>query len=197
MDGAKEDYRGALRRIAAILLALALLAERAAGQSRPLRGYVIRLLCEAGAAARELIDPLPVADASTPLAHEIDDSPAAAMRLGAGLRALALALCWLAARRSLRSPFGDEIDPRFQPDRATLRIGLMSSSWPKNFPPFTRPRLRPGVTRDRTRAPPPFMPGRHRRPFARAERQAAAGNAVFAEARQSSRQPVRCRFADA
>lgn len=113
MNGAKEDYRGALRRIAAMLLALALLAERAAGQSRPLRGYVIRLLCEAAAAARELIDPLPVADASPPLAHEIDDSPAAAMRLGAGLRALALALCWLAARRSLRSPFGDEIDPDF------------------------------------------------------------------------------------
>lgn len=63
MDMAMENYRQALRRIAVMLLALALLAERAAGRPRPLRGFVILLLCEAASAARELTEPLTVAGA--------------------------------------------------------------------------------------------------------------------------------------
>ena len=54
MEGALRDRR-TLRRIAALLLALALLAERAAGRSFPIRFLVLSILCRAEAVARAYV----------------------------------------------------------------------------------------------------------------------------------------------
>ncbi len=54
MEGALQDRR-TLRRIALILLALALLAERAAGRSFPVRLLVLAILCRAEAVARTFV----------------------------------------------------------------------------------------------------------------------------------------------
>ncbi|MEQ1953260.1 hypothetical protein [Mesorhizobium sp. CN2-181] len=101
MDLAMEDYQQALRRIAVLLIALAGLAERVAGRSRPLRGLVIWLLRPAEAAAREFVSeelagaPMPPAPI---MVRRGGDSPAEAIRLALCLRALASALDDISAR---------------------------------------------------------------------------------------------------
>ena len=84
----------ALRRIASLLLALAVLAEAAAGRSRPVRSLVLWLLRTAEAAVRAF-----AAEAALPLltlnrrpALQLGDGPDAAAELAATLRALAAAL---------------------------------------------------------------------------------------------------------
>ena len=54
MEGVLQDRR-TLRRIAALLLALAMLAERAAGRSFPVRFLVLSILCRAEAVARGFV----------------------------------------------------------------------------------------------------------------------------------------------
>lgn len=84
-DLARKEERATLRRIVALLLALADLAELACGRSRVVRGFVIWLLLPAEAAARNLIAGTP---ARVPFL-QTGDSPADAMRLAGNLRDLA------------------------------------------------------------------------------------------------------------
>ncbi len=92
MDWKREEERAALGRIVALLSALALLAERASGRSPLVRSLVLWVLRHAEAAARDLVAggtdspgapsaPWPVVPAGA--------GPRDAMRLAAGLRALA------------------------------------------------------------------------------------------------------------
>jgi len=65
MEGALQD-RGTLRRIAALLLALALLAERTAGRSFPVRFLVLAILCRAETIARAFVAEAILADRPCP-----------------------------------------------------------------------------------------------------------------------------------
>jgi hypothetical protein len=86
-NDALEEEREALGRIVALLCALAVLAERAAGRSPLVRSLVLWLLRRAEAVARDFVEgdapceAMPVVPAGT--------GPADAMRLAASLRALA------------------------------------------------------------------------------------------------------------
>ncbi|TYR34889.1 hypothetical protein FY036_03450 [Mesorhizobium microcysteis] len=110
---ALEEERAALGRIVALLCALAVLAERAAGRSPVVRSVVLWLLRRAEAVARDFVEgdtvcgAMPVVRAGT--------GPADAMRLAASLRALArqldrqarlfFASCRLANCEAAASPF--------------------------------------------------------------------------------------------
>jgi hypothetical protein len=100
-----ETDRSVLMRIVAILLALADLAERAAGASRPVRRQVLWALRQADEVARELVtgsacggsgDRWP--PAATPVRHGFD--PADAADLAASLRMLAFMVLNMAAQAS-------------------------------------------------------------------------------------------------
>ena len=94
------ENRETLRRIVALLLALAGIAERVSGLSGPVRRRVLWFLRPAEAVARDFI----VGDArdtdappSAPSTAYGDDGPAAALRLAGSFRALATMLAILVA----------------------------------------------------------------------------------------------------
>jgi hypothetical protein len=98
MDGnaAREDNRRMLKRIVALLYALASVAERLCELPRPLRGLVFWVLWSAEAIARDFVmdTALDQGAAATPavLARHGNDSAADARRLAASFRALAVVL---------------------------------------------------------------------------------------------------------
>jgi hypothetical protein len=102
-SGQIETDRSVLMRIAALLLALADLAERAAGASRPVRYQVLWALRQADEVVSEFVTgsaceggPLP--PASTPVRHSFDRADAE--NLAASLRMLAFMVQAMAARTS-------------------------------------------------------------------------------------------------
>ena len=82
---AMAEERAALKRVVALLCALADLAERAGGSSPAVHGFVLWILLQAEAVARDLVTG---ALAPDPL-RQAGDSRAEAMRLAAGFRELA------------------------------------------------------------------------------------------------------------
>jgi hypothetical protein len=91
MHVAIEDDIPTLRRIAAVLIALAVLAERAGRRSHPVRFLVLCFLRPAEAVAREFIAEVTHAQRLAGAAA-IGSSPAHAVRLAMRFRALAAAL---------------------------------------------------------------------------------------------------------
>jgi hypothetical protein len=118
MDWQIETDRNVLMRIAAILLALADLAERAAGASRPVRYQVLSALRQADEVVSEFVTGSACdaacqwPPASTPVRHSFD--PADAENLAASLRMLAFMVQAMAARASP----GDSERERFVFSRA-------------------------------------------------------------------------------
>ena len=102
-SGQIETDRSVLMRIAAILLALADLAERAAGASRPVRYQVLWALRQADEVVSEFVTGSPCEardqwpSAATPVRCGFD--PADAEHLAASLRMLAFVVQAMAARR--------------------------------------------------------------------------------------------------
>ena len=94
MDGALRDRR-TLQAIAATLLALALIAERAAGRSFPVRFLVLSLLWRAEAVARAFVAEAILADRPCPDLPCFDEPPS--MHGPADAEILALRLRMLAA----------------------------------------------------------------------------------------------------
>lgn len=98
MDQNKTTDREALRRVVAVLLALADLAERAGGRSLAVRSLVLRLLRPGEVLARDYLARLTrhaaVPSESLPFTH---DSVTEAIRLATSFRTLAAALTALAA----------------------------------------------------------------------------------------------------
>ena len=98
-----------LRRIVALLFALAGLAERLAGLPRPVRACVLLILRSAEAVARDFV--LDTQDHATPHPACLDalhggDSPADAMRLARSFRALAVLLTgWPSAVPDAHTPY--------------------------------------------------------------------------------------------
>lgn len=86
---AMEEERAALKRLVALLFALADLAEIACGRSRPVRRFVIWILRQAEIVARDYI----IGDVDAPPAlmpvGMVRDDPADAMRLARDFRELA------------------------------------------------------------------------------------------------------------
>ena len=103
-SGQIETDRSVLMRIAAILLALADLAERAAGASRPVRHQVLWALRQADEVVSEFVTgsacdaACPLPPASTPVRHSFDRADAE--NLAASLRMLAFMVQAMAARAS-------------------------------------------------------------------------------------------------
>jgi hypothetical protein len=104
MDWQIETDRNVLMRIVALLLALADLAERAAGASRPVRYQVLWALRQADEVASAFVTGSPcdaAADqwppAATPVRHSFDRADAE--HLAASLRMLAFMVQAMAARR--------------------------------------------------------------------------------------------------
>ena len=103
-NSAIEDNRRMLKRIVALLFALAGLAERLAGLPRPVRGFVLRILGSAEAVARDFVFetawdhgvPAPVTAHFGISALQGGDSPADALRLAQSFRVLAVLLDRLA-----------------------------------------------------------------------------------------------------
>ena len=101
-NSVSEDNRRMLKRIVALLFALASLAERLTGLPRPLRAFVLRILRSAEAVARDFVletkqdygvpGSLPACFG----ALQGGDSPADAVRLAQSLRVLAVLLDRLA-----------------------------------------------------------------------------------------------------
>ena len=103
-NSAIEDNRQMLKRIVALLFALAGLAERLSGLPRPVRACVLRILRPAEAVARDFVLET-TRDHAAPLPACFDalqggDSPADAMRLAQSFRVLAVLLNCLAERNS-------------------------------------------------------------------------------------------------
>ena len=101
----EDDNRRMLKRIVAVLFALAGLAERLTGLPRPLRGFVLLILGSAETVARDFVletthhhhgvtAPLPACFG----ALQTGDSPADALRLAQSFRVLAVLLASLAGR---------------------------------------------------------------------------------------------------
>ncbi len=115
MEGALQD-RGALRGIAATLLAMALLAERAAGRSFPVSFLVLSILWRAEAIARAFV-------AAAIEVDGMDDPPAA--RSGAiDAELLALRLRMLAAVLGALADAEGDCD-----DRSAERSAAHSKIW--------------------------------------------------------------------
>jgi hypothetical protein len=96
---AEENIR-TLRRIAALLLAVAGLADRAAVRSRPVRHLVLWLLRPAEDVARDYVARLAGASFTSQPSATLADDSADAMRLAQSFRALAAVLAALAAAAS-------------------------------------------------------------------------------------------------
>lgn len=96
-----EENRKQLRRIAAMLAALAGLAERAAGRSRAICFLVLWLLSPAETAARNYLEGLAPGAARLPAPQPLGRNAGAAeaLRLANGFRALAAILAALAGER--------------------------------------------------------------------------------------------------
>ena len=98
----EDDNRRMLRRIVALLFALAGLAERLIGLPRPVRAFVLRILGSAEAVARDFVletaqeDAAPLTACFHIPALQGDDSPADALRLAQSFRFLAVLLDSLA-----------------------------------------------------------------------------------------------------
>ena len=100
MDGklAAEEDRRVLKRIVALLFAFAELAERLCGSSRPVRCFVLLILCYAEAIARDFVLETAVEHGAPPPVGLVmprghgRDSPADAARLARSFRALAALL---------------------------------------------------------------------------------------------------------
>lgn len=120
-----------IRRIVAVLLVLADLADRARHASRPERCRVLGILRQAEIVAqvydpaRERGAPLPTCRPfGQPMASLDDDDPSGAARLALSLRALSLAwaalLAWMLriVRRRMRSPLRTRIETSRVPARA-------------------------------------------------------------------------------
>ena len=88
----KENNGQALMRIVALLSGFAMLAERVAGQSAPVRLLVILILRSAESVAREFVTGQPDALHSTYPPGRVSDDTAEATRLARSFRALASAL---------------------------------------------------------------------------------------------------------
>ena len=105
-NSASEDDRQMLRRIVALLFALAVLAERLTGLPRPVRALVLGILGSAEAVACDFVLETTQhhgVSAALPACCHIPalqggDSPADAMRLAQSFRVLAVLLDWLAER---------------------------------------------------------------------------------------------------
>ena len=101
-----EDNRRMLKRIVALLFALAGLAERLSGLPRPVRVFVLRILSSAETVARDFVlETTREQGVSAPLlacfhmpALHGGDSPADALRLAQSFRVLAVLLDWLVER---------------------------------------------------------------------------------------------------
>ena len=123
-----------LRRIVAVLVALAILAERAGGRSFPVRWLVLSVLRSAEGVAREFVagttrTPQP----SIERIPEIRNAPADALLLASSFRALAAALGALVSktRRSpRRSAWMDSALGRLAPSPGWLSINL--GVWTRN-----------------------------------------------------------------
>ena len=95
MDRSRTTARHSIRRIVAVLLAFAELAERAGDRSAAVRGLVLWLLRSGEALARDHAAGLAWAGQAEPLPF-MHDSAAEAIRLAASFRQLAAALVALA-----------------------------------------------------------------------------------------------------
>ena len=98
---AMEEERRVLKRIVALLFAFAGLAERLCGSSRPVRCFVLLILCYAEAIARDFVLETAAEHGVPPpvglvMPRRQGDSPADAMRLARSFRALAILLDRLA-----------------------------------------------------------------------------------------------------
>lgn len=112
-----EAERAALKRIVALLFALADLAELAGSRSQAVRGFVLWILLPAEVVARDLVTGAP---APVPFSHA-GNSAADAMRLAANFRDLARELdCQLARTFAVDDDDRRQNEPaRF---RRTLRV---------------------------------------------------------------------------
>lgn len=99
MQWSADTNAGMLKRIVALLLALAALADRAALAPRPVRAYVLDILRQAEAVAQAFVVGMArdLGAAMPPRAGLYRDDPDDATRLALRLRVLALALASLAA----------------------------------------------------------------------------------------------------
>ena len=88
----EKGFQRQLRRIVALLFALAGLAERAAGRSGPVRLLVFWLLWRGEAVVRDYVFSLTGRDPCPPLPAGLADDDSEALHLAARLRALAAAL---------------------------------------------------------------------------------------------------------
>ena len=121
-----RDYHEMLRRIAAMLLALATLAERAAGRSRPVRWLVLWALSRAEAAASAFVaenDPLAIEYSTLQPPDGADE----AIRLAESFRVLAAALFALAhqAQRLARRQPSRSPDPGWLPGGRANAVRLL------------------------------------------------------------------------
>jgi hypothetical protein len=137
----KGREQDTLKRIIALLFALAVLAERAAGRSRPVRWLVLWILRHAETVVREFVTGSPLkaagsrrSPASTAVRHGHD--PADAMTLAASLRSLALLVRTIAAqlrRLSFLQLAADEGDHGGRPNHDVFGQLLNMT-----FPPLER-----------------------------------------------------------
>lgn len=117
---AMEAERAALKRIVALLFALADLAELAACRSQAVRGFVLWILRPAEAVARNLVTGTPT---PVPL-FRVGDSPADARRLAEDFRDLARELdCQAALVFTVHDDGGGHNEPAGFGVRRTLRLG--------------------------------------------------------------------------
>lgn len=136
MKRAVWEHYEALGGIAALLLAMAALAERAARRGRPVRRLVLWLLRQAETTAREFA----VEAAGSPLvpvectAPEPGDAPADAVDLAGRFRALA-AVFFALAHRALRLAWGAR-----PPDIDSRRHGRPDGAWLDRLLVAPRPR---------------------------------------------------------
>ena len=137
MEGALQD-RGSLKGIAATLLSLALLAERAAGRSLPVRFLVLVILGRAEAIARRFVAREAAAliaeaiDAGCPDVHIPDlaclDEPGGLHYGAADASLLSLRLRILAAVLGMFSDAEDICD-----DGSAVFSGEQSTGWPADW----------------------------------------------------------------
>jgi hypothetical protein len=125
---AMEAERAALKRIVALLFALADLAERAACRSQAVRGFVLWILRSAEDVARNLVTGTPT---PVPL-YRAGDSPADARRLAEDFRNLARELadelhCQAALAYAVHDDCGGHNEPAGFGVRRTLRLGCALS----------------------------------------------------------------------
>ena len=131
MDRSRQDRENgkALRRIIVLLLALADLAERACGRSRPVRCLVLLALRPGEAVARDYAARLTGAPAfGVPAFGRHDDGVAEAMRLARVFRALAAALAALPGDAAVLAERTTGVLAAFRHPLAAASVELRDSS---------------------------------------------------------------------